>query len=194
MKHHKKGFTIIEVVLVLAIGGLIFAMAFIALPALQRSQRNAQKRRDAERVYAAVEKYFANNGKMPYTTTKRSGLTNVVNVELDGDFVPRYIDNNCVLAQNSNGSNKYYTECSDEFTSPLGNTYRLCTHTTSTASWGSSYAYGPCFSGDFSDFNDSVIEILPYSNCNYSKDRYKLNKFAIRVMLEGGATYCLDNS
>ncbi|MBP6925380.1 prepilin-type N-terminal cleavage/methylation domain-containing protein [Candidatus Saccharibacteria bacterium] len=30
----KKGFTIIEVVLVLAIAGLIFLMVFIALPAL----------------------------------------------------------------------------------------------------------------------------------------------------------------
>lgn len=33
----KKGFTIIEVVLVLAIAGLIFLMVFLALPALQRS-------------------------------------------------------------------------------------------------------------------------------------------------------------
>ena len=39
-KDNKKGFTIIEVVLVLAIAGLIFAMVFIALPALQRSQRD----------------------------------------------------------------------------------------------------------------------------------------------------------
>ena len=39
---NKKGFTIIEVVLVLAIAGLIFLMVFLALPALQRSQRNQQ--------------------------------------------------------------------------------------------------------------------------------------------------------
>ena len=40
----KKGFTIIEVVLVLAIAGLIFLMVFVALPALQRSQRDTQRR------------------------------------------------------------------------------------------------------------------------------------------------------
>ena len=39
-KQKEKGFTIIEVVLVLAIAGLIFLMVFIALPQLQRSQRN----------------------------------------------------------------------------------------------------------------------------------------------------------
>ena len=41
---NKQGFTIIEVVLVLAIAGLIFAMVFIALPALQRSQRDSQRK------------------------------------------------------------------------------------------------------------------------------------------------------
>ena len=41
---NKQGFTIIEVVLVLAIAGLIFAMVFIALPALQRSQRKKKKK------------------------------------------------------------------------------------------------------------------------------------------------------
>ena len=43
------GFTIIEVVLVLAIAGLIFLMVFIALPALQRSQRDTQRRDDIAR-------------------------------------------------------------------------------------------------------------------------------------------------
>ena len=42
-KHkQKQGFTIIEVVLVLAIAALIFLMVFMALPALQRSQRDTQ--------------------------------------------------------------------------------------------------------------------------------------------------------
>ena len=42
----KKGFTIIEVVLVLAIAGLIFLMVFLALPNLQRSQKDTQRRDD----------------------------------------------------------------------------------------------------------------------------------------------------
>ena len=40
----KPAFTIIEVVLVLAIAGLIFLMVFIALPALQRNQRDTQRK------------------------------------------------------------------------------------------------------------------------------------------------------
>ena len=62
----KTGFTIIEVVLVLAIAGLIFLMIFIALPALQRSQRDTQRKRDADRFLAAIQSYQANNrNKLP---------------------------------------------------------------------------------------------------------------------------------
>ena len=57
----KKGFTIIEVVLVLAIAGLIFLMVFVALPALQRSQRDTQRRQDYSDLSAAVSSYSTNN-------------------------------------------------------------------------------------------------------------------------------------
>lgn len=50
----KKGFTIIEVVLVLAIAGLIFLMVFIAFPALQRSQKDTQRTDDMGRVQSAL--------------------------------------------------------------------------------------------------------------------------------------------
>lgn len=50
----KKGFTIIEVVLVLAIAGLIFLMVFLALPVLQRSQRDTQRKQDVAMVVTAL--------------------------------------------------------------------------------------------------------------------------------------------
>lgn len=65
-KEKGKGFTIIEVVLVLAIAGLIFMMVFIALPALQRGQRDTQRRSDVTRVNAQLTSYQSNNrGNIP---------------------------------------------------------------------------------------------------------------------------------
>ena len=67
MKKTKKyeGVTIIEVVLVLAIAGLIFLMVFIAWPALQRSQRDTQRRNDYSMLSTAISNYMANNnGKL----------------------------------------------------------------------------------------------------------------------------------
>ena len=66
----KKGFTIIEVVLVLAIAGLIFLMVFIALPALQRGQRDTQRKDDLARVNTQLQSYqSANRGKIPTVTS-----------------------------------------------------------------------------------------------------------------------------
>ena len=66
----KSGFTIIEVVLVLAIAGLIFLMVFLALPALQRSQRDTQRSRDVDRLQTALHNYQTNNrGALPTATS-----------------------------------------------------------------------------------------------------------------------------
>ena len=62
----ERGFTIIEVVLVLAIAGLIFLMVFIALPNMQSSQRNTQRRNDYSSLSTQVTQFVSNNnGKMP---------------------------------------------------------------------------------------------------------------------------------
>ena len=56
-KEQQSGFTIIEVVLVLAIAGLIFLMVFIALPALQKGQRDTQRKRDLGILVAAMNQW-----------------------------------------------------------------------------------------------------------------------------------------
>ncbi len=61
-----KGFTIIEVVLVLAIAGLIFLMVFIALPTLQKSQRDTQRKSDLSRIETQITAYSnSNRGAVP---------------------------------------------------------------------------------------------------------------------------------
>ena len=73
-KQYKTAFTIIEVVLVLAIAGLIFLAIFIALPALQRSQRDLQRKRDASIILSKLTTFRANNqGRMPTATSDECG-------------------------------------------------------------------------------------------------------------------------
>lgn len=70
-KTNTKGFTIIEVVLVLAIAGLIFLMVFIALPALQRSQRDSQREQDISRVQTQINNFQSNNrNRLPTNWTQ----------------------------------------------------------------------------------------------------------------------------
>lgn len=69
-KRQDGGFTIIEVVLVLAIAGLIFLIVFLALPALQRSQRDTARKSDVSRMISQVTNYQSNNqGALPSGAT-----------------------------------------------------------------------------------------------------------------------------
>ena len=61
-KSRSRGFTIIEVALVLAIAGLIFLVVFLALPALQNSQRDTAKRQAVGQAVAALQSYESDNG------------------------------------------------------------------------------------------------------------------------------------
>ena len=71
----KKGFTIIEVVLVLAIAGLIFLMVFIALPNMQRSQRDTQRRNDYSALSANMVQYMTNNnGALPTSLSSSDSI------------------------------------------------------------------------------------------------------------------------
>lgn len=82
----EKGFTIIEVVLVLAIAGLIFLMVFIALPALQRSQRDTQRRDDLSRFQSQLTNYATNNrGKLPTQNSLDSFVSGYLKPG-DGEF------------------------------------------------------------------------------------------------------------
>jgi prepilin-type N-terminal cleavage/methylation domain-containing protein len=60
LKKRTEGFTIIEVLIVLAIAGLIMLIVFLAVPALQRNQRNNARVSDVARIAASVTDCMAN--------------------------------------------------------------------------------------------------------------------------------------
>lgn len=62
----QNGFTIIEVLIVLAIAGLIMLIVFLAVPALQRNARNTQRRSDVSALLGGATEYVNNNnGSLP---------------------------------------------------------------------------------------------------------------------------------
>lgn len=66
VSENQRGFTIIEVMIVLAIAALILVIVFLAVPALQRSSRNTQRKTDASNELAALSDYVSNNnGQLP---------------------------------------------------------------------------------------------------------------------------------
>lgn len=58
----QEGFTIIEVLIVLAIAGLILLVVFMAVPALQRNSRNTQRKSDVSSILGGFQEAVNNNG------------------------------------------------------------------------------------------------------------------------------------
>ena len=189
----KRGFTIIEVVLVLAIAGLIFLMVFIALPALQRSQRDTQRKNDVARINTAIQDYISKNNKLPFGLTSNG---NNVTVWYDDRFVSRYVDSNCTYDRTSGagGSGNFvdywYKGCGSEFTSPDGNIYR--------------FAVFKGFKNNKKIFtgwdNADYYRIYVMSGAKCGDDENTAIKtdnpkdYVIAIKLEGKAVYCESNT
>jgi prepilin-type N-terminal cleavage/methylation domain-containing protein len=78
LRKKAEGFTIIEVLIVLAIAGLILLIVFLAVPQLQRNQRNNARTADASRISAAITECLANrNGVTTACDANPSTETNV---------------------------------------------------------------------------------------------------------------------
>lgn len=58
----KRGFTLIEIVIVLAIAALIMVVVFLAVQGAQRSQRDQFRKETSNRVLSAAQQYRGNNG------------------------------------------------------------------------------------------------------------------------------------
>ena len=187
----RNAFTIIEVVLVLAIAGLIFLMVFIALPALQRSQRNTRRRQDVARISSAVTTYYSNTGKMPFGKSTELGMR----YRLDYDFLKNYIDNNIDASSAVANQNTvdFAVGCEsgktcEEFSDPNGSVYQV-----SLANASSS------LSSDASN-NMNKIFFNASRKCNADGTTMSISGgsaasiYSVVVVLEGGALYCADNS
>ncbi len=166
----KKGFTIIEVVLVLAIAGLIFLMVFIALPALQGAQRDAQRKNDLSRVSTQISDFQASSrGKVPTNTTL-------------GTFVSKYL-----------GTNATTVCASDEYVDPTGPAqncnnrgYRVTFNNNPTSS---TIPTATIYYADNSICLEDGSGGIAVSGSGVSPRNYTL-----RIALEGqGVPYCLDN-
>jgi prepilin-type N-terminal cleavage/methylation domain-containing protein len=78
-QRNQKGFTIIEVLIVLAIAGLIMLIVFLAVPALQRNSRNTSRRNDVSRILGAAQEVLNNNsGDLTQLTNANLQNPNIV--------------------------------------------------------------------------------------------------------------------
>ncbi len=191
---NKTGFTIIEVVLVLAIAGLIFLMVFVALPSLQRSQRDTQRRQDVSKVASAVTNWLANGNSFSGNVSPcfpSNSNPDYRNIEGKAcDLLMNYLNPGISSLDD------------DTFKDPEGERYNVGM---SSNSWGGAMNK---MSNSYAEFGTYAIVITFGAKCNPSgiapnttgnqitgieKVSDGNNYFAVRYRLEDGGIYCVDN-
>ena len=209
----KKGFTIIEVVLVLAIAGLIFLMVFVALPALQRSQRDTQRRNDMSRVDTSLVQYQTNHSNQTDNLPNPGDSSVAWTAPSDNTFGDGCVGNiACEFIRDymNTGSSENDGKANN-FADPNGTPYSLVI----TPNWGdgikadganngtSQLTIGETVNGEQTytikdnggnAFDAYTIYIVPGGRCVGSGVVNSTKRhFAILYRLEGAGTYCIDD-
>ncbi|MBQ6487434.1 type II secretion system protein [Candidatus Saccharibacteria bacterium] len=207
----KQGFTIIEVVLVLAIAGLIFLMVFVALPALQRSQRDTARRNDMSRVDTSLVQYQTNNN------TKSNNLPGPGwwkgKSDFEGTNDCSKTDTACMFVRDYMNSGAAEMQKKNEFEDPEGVPYSvLITDNWAKQSEGGSGTLGVITPGEGGEnskleekdggytigggnpFSEHVVYIVPGGRCEGEVVKQSQKRhFAVLYRLEGAGVYCIDD-
>lgn len=185
------GFTIIEVMIVLAIASLLMVVVLIAIPQLQRNQRNEARKNIAGRIVAEINAYAANNGgNIPLAEPKTGSPTNNPRQfgwpGIDIGFMPRYL-----------GCSSSTLECEIDIIDPtsgfpVGSGADGMTRSVrfggadniepSTTPGHLMYRVGTKCDGETA---------IASTGAGFSGLQ---NDFSFMIRLEGGAIYCLDNT
>lgn len=207
--NNKQGFTIIEVVLVLAIAGLIFLMVFIALPALQRSQRDTARRNDMSRVDTSLVQYQTNNNTGANNLPNATGTTAVSWTGATNFGDVSSCNEACAFVRDYMNTGSSEKDKDNEFLDPDGKPYSVVI----TTNWGSNKANtnGAQLStsklgkvgnenkytiqdNDGSSYDAHVVYIVPGGRCdNQNVVPSQTRHFAILYRLEGAGVYCIDD-
>jgi prepilin-type N-terminal cleavage/methylation domain-containing protein len=185
-KRKASGFTIIEVMIVLAIAGLIMVIVFIAVPQLQRNQRDNARQNIANRVKAEMETYAGNNQGLYGFGNATNANGTACGATITGcwqDFLARYITNKVNVKDPSSGADVVANTGVATGVPQLCNNATCSTVTLPATQGQFAVVYAAKCSG----------ETLAQSG-NPGATPLNVRTYAIMIGLDrAGTTYCVDN-
>ena len=94
---NKKGFTLIEILIVVAIIGILASVVLVGLGPLQRQGRDARRISDLKQVQTGLELFYNRNGSYPPTsawgvlkTTLEGANVGITNIPIDPNSANSY--------------------------------------------------------------------------------------------------------
>lgn len=163
LRKKTEGFTIIEVMIVLAIAALILVVVLIAIPQLQRAQRNAARRDINGRIKTELDNFAGNNNGTYPVANAAAGNNNFGNNGVANSFVGRYMTGANVNINDPSTAAPVLFNVTGAIPVPIGQGTVY-------------YRTGNICAGEL----PTTVGATPRS-------------YAVVMGLEGGAGFCLDN-
>lgn len=121
MHQHRKGFTIVELLIVIVVIGILAAISIVAYNGIQQRAREAERQSDIKAISTQLEMYFVDNGEYPLNsqmgnaTWIRNNMPNIANDTIVAPNAPSGTVNSIrggIRASLSNDGSDYgyYTE------------------------------------------------------------------------------------
>lgn len=179
-KSTRRGFTIIEVSLVIAIAGLIFLMVFVALPGLRASQRDTERREHMTNFLTQVKKYQTNNrGTLPGSSNTSYPVQVAWSESLSGT--------------NTSWAGFYRDYLGGDFVDPDGENYKIKVVKCGVNPDVKCSADGSDLTNTFFP-NDYTMVVVLQSSCNGGETVGTSNprKLSVLYVMEGGGVYCAN--
>lgn len=197
------GFTIIEVLIVLAIAALIMTVVFYAIPQVQAARRDSQRKAHAGLVVEAMLEYWKNNKKIPFCVG--GGGCSGATLTSAQDSAKNFLDNYFPESSDPSTGRSYHDEPAED----SGHTVRL----PASSSGGKDMAeyflnvIHPTTTPENRLQEEQLlgfVAIAPNYRCQEGTDvvsrignnaaTAETDKFAVVIRIERGEWYCLDNS
>ncbi len=118
MKRTVRGFTIVELMIVVGIIGILTTLGFVSFSSIQSNVRDSQRASRIKIITEALEKYYDKNGEYPSCTAMSQTPSTVVSSTLPG------LDPSVLSTPSaSNGTNSILPSCADLTTGTDGYAY-----------------------------------------------------------------------
>lgn len=187
-----------ETVLVIAIAGLIFLVAFATVPQLLRSQRDSERKEDVMLFVQALKKFQTNNrGALPKGLQSNSSKM----------VAERPSDDNAYIKDHYNSWDAFYHDYIDaSFQDPDGSAYSLVPVTCNADDRGEmceeydsfSFSNGEGGNITVSQALESVghqLFVFTHATCTDDYATYSDNprEYAVVIRLESAGTFCYNS-
>lgn len=161
--NNRRGFTLIEIVLVLAIAGLIMVAVFSAISGAQKARRDHQRKNDLLQMVAAIDTWRANH------------MNDNLDSQADLDTLASgYMSNRRDPGSGQPYVMRYHNQDTPHdavSAPPVGQIEYVVSHICGNQTWGSTPVY--------------VVDAPGFT--------HGIRQFAVLLKLETGEVYCLDH-